>query len=642
MDDGGLQGGGGPEAGGASIAAIGTRSPRSRRRSNGGRKMPEGAEPLLTTSEIRKRVQRFASLRAAQRALNRSLHPSELALANQQGRQILIELQSLTNRAEGAERSPRSEPEKASDLDDLHRVDLLLHDISLRTRELLDGLEIYHLRSTAPLIAAQHPDEVRGLIDLLLEADLEDDKNLRMLEYLITVLSSEERDGRRILVREPIEVSARLREVGQRQVAAGDAEYLVAEKTFDTTLRMAHEDPDIGATRDRIRRYKESLGSRVLHPRILQAAVSYNVSMWNRVAGLVDGGRSIDCLADDLFGAEPAEEGPDPIAEPPSPPADAPDVLASKGFERIVSALRDRLGRRPVSDDLARSVIAAYELDPLDDAERDAFAGEDEVARLTRRAVALGLTLRHEAQVDDLLHALRVDPAQLRTVGVDRLKQEMSELARELFAQGRHDEAFRLSEVKTRNLPSLSAASAGAAAQAAAAGCTRGRSGIFHVDWGLPAGQAWVALLLLMLPLIAALVWSSAKGVSLIPAEDLSQISPFLESGYRRQRGEQTEFVGHVNRGWDYLGRSERLRVTAEIGLAFKSQGVERVVLQDRWAIVQARYVDGEPVLESLPQLAPPPETYGSRGGQGARIERSVTRLQRSPATYISKSKPGS
>ncbi len=54
--------------------------------------MPEDAEPILTIYEIRKRIQRFASLRAAQRALNRSLHPSELALANQQGRQILIEL----------------------------------------------------------------------------------------------------------------------------------------------------------------------------------------------------------------------------------------------------------------------------------------------------------------------------------------------------------------------------------------------------------------------------------------------------------------------------------------------------------------------------------------------------------------------
>jgi hypothetical protein len=604
--------------------------------------MPEGAEPLLTTSEIRKRVHRFASLRAAQRALNRSLHPSELALANQQGRQILIELQALSGRAEEADRSPRSERKKASGRDDLHRVDLLLHDISLRTRELLESLEIYHLRSTAPLIAAQHPDEVRGLIDLLLEGDLEDDKTLRMLEYLITVLSSEERDGRRILVREPSEVSARLREIAQQQLAEDDAEYLVAEKTFDNTLRMAHADPDIGAIRDRIRRYKEGLGSRVLHPRILGAAVSYNVSMWNQVAGLVDGGRSIDCLADDLFGAEPPEERPDPIAPPPPPAADAPDVLASKGFDRIICALRDRLGRRPVSDDLARSVIAAYELDPLDDAEREAFAGEDEIAHLTCRAVALGLTIRHEAQVDDLLHALRVDPAQLRTVGVDRLKQEMSELARELFAQGRHDEAFRLSEVKTRNLPAVAAASAGAATPAAAAGRARGRGGIFHVDWGLPSGQAWAALLLLMLPLIAALVWSSGKGVSLIAAEDLSHISPFLESGYRTQRGEQTEFVGRLNRGWDYLGRSERLRVTAEIGLAFKSRGIQHVVLQDRWEIVQARYADGSPVLESLPQLAPPPKAYGSRGSQGVWIEHSATPLPRSPLPSTSKSKQGS
>jgi hypothetical protein len=601
--------------------------------------MPEGAEPILTVYEIRKRVQRFASLRAAQRALNRSLHPSELALANQQGRQILIELQALSSRAEDAECSPRSEREKANDRDDLHRMDLLLHDISLRTRELLESLEISHLRSTASLIAAQHPDEIRGLIDLLLEGDLEDDKNLRTIEYLVTVLSSEERDGRRILVREPSEVSPQLREIAQRQLADGDAEYLVAEKTFDNTMSMAHDEPDVGATRDRIRRYKENLGSRVLHPRILKAAVSYNVSMWNRVAGLVDGGRSIDCLADDLLGNKPSVEGLDPIAPPPSPPPaeDAPDVLASKGFDRIVGALRDRLGRQPVSDDLARSVIAAYELDTLDDAERDAFAAEGEIAELTRKAVALGLTIRHEAQVNDLLHALRVDAAQLRTAGANRLKHEMSELARELFARGRHDEAFRLSEVKTRNLPAFAAASSGASAQAA--GRSRGRGGIFHFDWGLPAGQAWAALLLLMLPLIAALVWSSGKGVSLIRADDLSNISPFLESGYRTQHGERTEFVGRLNRGWDYLGRSERLRVTAEIGLAFKSQGIQHVVLQDRWEIVQARYTDGSPALESLPQLAPPSDAYSNRG---AHIEFSATPPSHSPVPSTSKPKQGS
>jgi hypothetical protein len=601
--------------------------------------VPNRGEPHLTTAGIRERVQRFASLRAAQRALNRSLHPSELALANQQGRQILIELQALSSRVEQAELLPRSERERSSDRSELHRLDLLLHDISLRTRELLESLEISHLRSTAPLIAAQHPDEIRGLIDLLLEGDLEDDKTLRMLEYLITVSSSEQRDGRRVLIREPSEVSARLREIAARQLADGDTEYLVAEKTFDNTMGVAHGDPDIGATRDRIRRYKEGLGSRILHPRILAAAVAYNVSMWNQVEGLVDGGRSIDCLADDLFGTEPDDEDREPIAPSPPPAADAPDVLASKGFERIISALRDRLGRRPVSDDLAKDVIAAYELDSLDDAERGSFAQEGEIAQLTRRAVALGLTIRHEAQVNDLLHALRVDPEELRTLGVEQIKQEMSELARELFAQGRHDEAFRLSEVKTRNLPAVAASPNSAASQAAAAGRSRGRGGIFHADWGLPAGQAWAALLLLMLPLIAALVWSSGRGVSLVPAEDLSHISPFLESGYRTQRGERTEFVGRLNRGWDYLGRSERLRVTAEIGLAFKSRGIQHVVLQDQWEIVQARYTDGRPALEVLPQLAPSPAAYGHGGDRTAP---SAAALPGSPVTPGSLPEQGS
>ena len=93
--------------------------------------MPDRRAATLTASAVRSRSQRFASLRAAQRALSRSVHPSELALANQRGRELLIQLQALSVRAQEGGESAGSDEREAIDRADLLRVDRLLDEISL-------------------------------------------------------------------------------------------------------------------------------------------------------------------------------------------------------------------------------------------------------------------------------------------------------------------------------------------------------------------------------------------------------------------------------------------------------------------------------------------------------------------------------
>jgi hypothetical protein len=50
------------------------------------------AASALTAAEIQQRSSRFASLRAAQRALSELVHPAQLEQGIEQGRKILIEL----------------------------------------------------------------------------------------------------------------------------------------------------------------------------------------------------------------------------------------------------------------------------------------------------------------------------------------------------------------------------------------------------------------------------------------------------------------------------------------------------------------------------------------------------------------------
>jgi hypothetical protein len=550
-------------------------------------------------SEIRERTRRFASLRAAQRALSRSVHPSELELASKRGRQILILLQELSVRSRGPAPATSALVEA-----DLGRVDQLLDDISLRTREILAALDMANLRSSAPLLSEQHPDEVRGLVDVLLDGDVDDEKTLRMVEYLVTVLSSEDRDGRRALVREPADATPRLQEVAERLRESSHVDFLVAEKSIENTMRLLHGGGDIGDIRDRVRRYKEELGSAILHPRILPAVVAYNVAMWNHVAELIEGSRSIDHLADELLGAE-LPPGPQPTRAVRPEPGE--DEAAGDALPRLVQALGERLRHESSADALARQLVDRFELAAVEAQERTAFGpgNQDDWARLTREAVTLGLTLRHEAQVDDLLHALDADASTLRQQGVAELSERLAAGARKLFADRRYEEAFRLSEVKTRYLAGLGAGGDGSDATAERLQRAAGRRGVLRRDWGLPAGQAWALLSLLALPVIAGLVWQSQRDVVLVSRQELVEVSPFLEAGYRRQRGDREEFVGRLNRGWDYLEPRERLRVTAEIGLAFRDLGVDSVVLEDEWRTVQARYDKG-PRLEEIPALTPP------------------------------------
>jgi hypothetical protein len=562
--------------------------------------MDQPLDTALSPEAVRLRSQRFASLRAAQRALSRSVHPSELAQANEQGRQLVIQLQALGARAgESVADAAAREQQQA----ELRRVDALLADVSQRTRAILERVGFSQLRSIVPMLADEHPDEVRGLIDVVIEGGLAEDRDLRTLEYLVTVLCSEQRNGRRILAREPGEVSERLRELGREQLARTDGQAEEAERTFHEALQTISGEGEIGEVRDRIRRYKEQLHAQLIHPRVFSAAVAYNVAMWNRVAGLIEGSRSIDRLADELLDVE----GPAPGA---APVAATSDLLGSAGFSRIVEALGERLGGRGSTDQTARSVAGAFRLEGLEPLEVEAFGSDDAdtATRLTQAAVALALTVRHADEVANGLRELRLDPDILASHCVDELQAEMRGAARKLFAESRYDDAFRLAEIKTRNLTPLArrprrrsapgpAATAGAPHVAPEPGFLLK---LLRLDW-LPSGQARALAAFGLLILGVGLWWTPGSDVSMLSPDELSRVSPFLDSGFRSESDGEARFLGRLHPTWDYLEPHQRHRVVAEIGAALEQDGITQVALEDRWKRVQGRYENGRVLEPSAP-----------------------------------------
>lgn len=538
---------------------------------------------------LQSRVRRFASLRAAQRALGRAVHPSELEQANRLGRSILIALEGLRGQGGGFRGAL---PEPAA----LARVDEMLDEAAGHIRVTLNRLPIPALRAALQDLSGERLVEAQGLIDLMLDAGLPDSEGLRMLEYLVTLASSEDRHGRRVVVREAAQLSPRLRELCQKLKAEGSGDPLQAERLISQATMMLHADEDLGGVRDRMRQLKEEIGHGIFHPRVLEASVSYNVAMWNRVADLIEGSRSIDMLAGDLFGDGPGSSDASDASggEPEAPLPSARELLASPGFARLVAAVGVRLRGGSSSDAPADRCAVAASREGLRPGEIEVFdrsADGDEVAELARAAVVVGLVLRNGAALQESLAELGLDPEALRSEAASGLADELATTSRKLFEQGRHQLAFLISEVRSRHLAELLRGSATGRRPA------RSGSDLAGLLRGPRAGALAALVTLFALALAVSTLWTSGHRSDAFTREQLAALSPFLESGYRNTLGETNEFVGSLTPAWDYLSPEQRLRVTAEIGLALRDAGVQGAVLKDRFHRVNARFARGRAQL---------------------------------------------
>ena len=539
-----------------------------------------------TTTEVKQRSGRFASLRAAQRALADLAHPAELEETIDQGRVILIELQALRIQA-SRERAGSAPDEQESALrEGVQRVDRLLDDLLARTSAMMDQMPISQLRAHLRERAAEHADEIRGLIDVLLAGDVECDKNLRLLEYLVTLLSSEECDTGRVVVREPAEVAPQVLAFAERCFDALDSECTAAAQAISDATERLFDAKAIGATRDHIRQYKRELGTRILHPRVLSAAVRYNVGMSNRVAGLVEGGRTIDRMAHDLMDAPETADAPGPTVS----------IFDSTGFLRIASALQSRLQGETSTDATAMAVVTGFELGGLDPVAVEAFdtRGEDHTSFLVRAAVALGLMIRHEPRIGSELRQLEVDPGLAAGDWLHELAREMTATARKLTAEARYTEASQLSEVTVKHLAvaSTSPEHRGGRTRLRAIETPQQAAPVASVrldaTWLRTGGLAFglLAFALLLAPL-GVDTQAPATG-------DFAELSPYLESGHHSDAGGSVRFIGTLSPHWDRLDTSGRLSVASQIGDGLREAGVDRVVLLDRHDTVQVRYGDGK------------------------------------------------
>ena len=112
------------------------------------------------------------------------------------------------------------------------------------------------------------------------------------------------------------------------------------------------------------------------------------------------------------------------------------------------------------------------------------------------------------------------------------------------------------------------------------------------------------AFLVLWFVLLAFLLWPGS-GVDSLSKQELSRISPHLESGHRSDEGGTARFVGALNPGWDRLSTEQRRADALRIGERFDELGVKGVVLLDRFQRLQVSYSGGR-LVELTPNPAEP------------------------------------
>jgi hypothetical protein len=144
---------------------------------------------------------------------------------------------------------------------------------------------------------------LRALAATAIEGDGEAAGQLARVELLVTLLCVEGPPDARQVVRTATEALPELTRIGRREIYESHPNIDEAEQILGRAIRRLDKD-DAGAARDRILRYKQRLGVRLLHPTVLHASVVYNTEMSNRLGQLLDHEHALDAFADTLLGRQ--------------------------------------------------------------------------------------------------------------------------------------------------------------------------------------------------------------------------------------------------------------------------------------------------------------------------------------------------
>jgi len=581
---------------------------------------------------VHERVERFAALRNAQRALAPSLRDADQLFPPDQVRDMLARLRALAQ-SPGSEAEPSADGEEPTLSSErtaaLDEVDGLLQQVGSRIVEALDSVSLAQLRATLPATATTYPEEVLALLNLCASHAAGNDPRLRVAEYMLTLLSSEMRDGVRSLVRDPDKISPVVMALGaaQREKLNPRLDPEDAALQFRAAAAYLQENEEIQTTLEQVRALKFDLGEGIFLSEVLNDAVAYNIAVWNRQEELLDEERTSDRIAEaDLlfsteieFEDEELEEGRETEAEPePQEEAHSVEEVArsqEQGIAQVEQAIALRVrGEEAVPGLLGLMVL---ELDPatLGDSERKAYQedSDDPAARLIRAIIATAVVLQQLPEGAERLQEIGLAQAALQGDWIRHLSQEVQRVMRTLVASSSYEEARGLSAIKHKYLyASLTqlirerAQEAGMGKGSSQTAIEGGREAIERAalptiskqrivqELKRPANYVGLLIVILLISLVGRVALVRPRPIQLFTKQELALISPFLTAGYRGKDGASPLFIGKLRQEWNNITVEEQRAEGETLAKELRYSGVNEIMLYDDARRLQFHIIGGE------------------------------------------------
>jgi hypothetical protein len=543
-------------------------------------------------------VKRYSALRAALRALTPS---------------IVFRQQSELER----EFLPEDHPVAPL----LAKVDASFESLAHKLRDTLLGIPIAQLRASLPEAREQHPAELCSLLDVCLEDEPRLEALWPYVDYLVTLLATEQADGRKWLRRDPAALTRRLAAMTARAGESLGPEGAALEQELEQMCAELERGDEIEPIFGRLGALKKRHYREVLAPPVLAALVRCNVAVANRIEELRQANRTVEQLEELEGEAAPEQAEPvGPECEGPAAPAPAAaSALECPGLAAIEAALRDRLSHvcREEQDaldaDAAAALAAQLDLGRLGQFEKRALKEPDETSGVVRCAIVVGLILRKLPELAEPLQQAGVDADVLSSEWVSSLGDALRVEIKGCLAEDRYEEGRRLAEIQTkflsepnRDVPPpvlvdgpLEATPAPRRpqpkAETPAAPAKRRR---------LPRLRRSVLVGGVVAACVAALLANRFDPTSHVeriytPAE-LAAISPYLATGYEDRASAGLRFVGSVTEAWGSLDPQLQAAQRADMVKVLVEGGVDEIMLFDRQRRLQGYYTDGR--LQFPPQ----------------------------------------